>query len=119
METNEILAVNVKKYRQRCDLSQEEFANTIGLSPSHLREIEHARGNPTLDTLDRIAKGLEVTPEALLFSGLGEMAEDKQALICFLTSEINHFLKIPVSKRLFIVRLFEYLLVALSYNDEE
>ena len=64
METNETLAANVKKYRQRCDLSQEEFANTIGLSPSHLREIEHARGNPTLDTLDRIAKGLEVTPEA-------------------------------------------------------
>lgn len=39
-------------------ITQEELAYGVGMSVSHLRRIEHGKGNPTLDTLIRLANEL-------------------------------------------------------------
>ena len=50
---------------QDLQLSQEEFANEIGLSVSLLRDIEHGRDNPTLKTLEKIFAGLGLEFDSL------------------------------------------------------
>ena len=42
-------------------LSQEEFASKIGLERTYLSRVESGQKNITLETLDIICKGLEVT----------------------------------------------------------
>lgn len=37
------------------------FALTIGINKSYLVDIEYGRKSPTLDTMDKIARGLDVT----------------------------------------------------------
>ena len=44
--------------RKRLNLSQIQLAQMIGLQQSSLSKIEHGRGNPSLQMVERIARGL-------------------------------------------------------------
>ncbi|WP_268830287.1 helix-turn-helix domain-containing protein [Collinsella tanakaei] len=52
--------------RERSGISQRRFGMMVGLSRSHVMDIESARVNITLDTLERVAHGLGVEPWELL-----------------------------------------------------
>ncbi len=45
----------VKRMREISGLTQEQFAKHRGLSVLTLKRIENGRGNPTVETLERIA----------------------------------------------------------------
>lgn len=47
-------------------LSQEELAKRCGIHRNYIGAIERGECNVTLDTLTKIACGLEITPESLL-----------------------------------------------------
>lgn len=51
-----------KRMRELINLDQDEFAKLVGVSPRTLKDFEAGRGNPTLVTLQKIAKpfGLNV-----------------------------------------------------------
>ncbi|TVQ35398.1 MAG: XRE family transcriptional regulator [Wenzhouxiangella sp.] len=49
------IATAVRRMRQISGLTQPEFARHRGISLQTLRQIETAKGNPTVETLDRIA----------------------------------------------------------------
>lgn len=61
-----VIADNVKRYRQLRGLTQEDLAFKIGISESYIGKIETARQSFSIITLNKIAKGLEVPPQALL-----------------------------------------------------
>lgn len=46
----------VVRMRQYSRLTQEEFAHHRGISVQALRQIEQGQGNPTLETLNKIAE---------------------------------------------------------------
>jgi DNA-binding XRE family transcriptional regulator len=56
------VAEAVAAMRKISRLTQEEFAAHRGISVQALRQIENGRGNPTVETLDKIASifGLQV-----------------------------------------------------------
>lgn len=54
------LGSNIKSRRIKAGLSQQRFALMIGMSRYRLRKIEEGDANPTLDTLMRIASGLDL-----------------------------------------------------------
>lgn len=56
------LAEAVKRMRKISGLTQSEFASHRGLSLLTLKRIESGKGNPTVETLDRIGRifGLRV-----------------------------------------------------------
>ena len=54
------LGANVRKYRKIAGLTQEELAEIIGCSNSHIGQIENGRGVPSLDTMVKIANALGV-----------------------------------------------------------
>jgi len=62
----EILAKQIKIVRKRLGFTQEELAGQSGLALSQIARIETAVTNPTVSTLMRIARTLEV-PVSELF----------------------------------------------------
>jgi len=50
----------------RTQLSQEKFANSIGMDPSFVGEVERAETNWSIDTLELIASGLEMPASEII-----------------------------------------------------
>jgi len=63
---NRNLAKRVKELRKRNGLSQEGLTENSGLSLRTIQRIENGETEPTADTLKRIAKALNVTPNELV-----------------------------------------------------
>lgn len=62
-----MLAENVKKYRAKLGLSQEELAHRAGVTYSTLTKIEMGvNQNPKVKTLQQIAAALDVTLNDLM-----------------------------------------------------
>jgi len=57
---NEKICLKVKFERQKKGLSQEELALEAGLSRNAVWKIESGRVSPTIVTLEKIAKALEI-----------------------------------------------------------
>jgi transcriptional regulator with XRE-family HTH domain len=55
----------LRAIRQERKLTQEQFAELVGISVDFLSLIERGRNAPSFETLDQIAKGLGVTVMAL------------------------------------------------------
>ena len=70
METGELqrrLGVNLRAYRQRTGLSQEEFAAEVaGFHRTHQSAIERGQENMTLRAVEKLADKLNVDPLDLL-----------------------------------------------------
>jgi transcriptional regulator with XRE-family HTH domain len=56
------LAKNVRHWRIAAGLTQTAVAKRSGMNRSYLSRLESGRRNPTLATLERLAKTLKVTP---------------------------------------------------------
>lgn len=56
--SREILSMNLKFYRQKYNLSQENFAEKIGSNLVYINELENCKRKPTIDMLDKIAFGM-------------------------------------------------------------
>jgi transcriptional regulator with XRE-family HTH domain len=63
------LGKNLKKLRKQKELTQERLAELANLDPKTIVDIEgEKRANPTLETLNKLARALKVKLEDLLFS---------------------------------------------------
>ena len=66
MKYQELINKNIKELRQENNLTQEEFAEKIGISIQGLSNIERNRYQPTAETVDKICKAFKITPAELL-----------------------------------------------------
>lgn len=62
----------VRALRQELGLTIEQLAERADLSNNHVSEIERAKTNPRLDTIDALAAALGVSTRALVDGELGE-----------------------------------------------
>ena len=60
------LGIRIAQLRSERGMSQRRFALVLELDRVTLNRIEAGKGNPTIDTLARIAQGLDVSLEELL-----------------------------------------------------
>lgn len=58
MTSKEILAMNLKYYRYKYNLSQEDFAEKVGSNLTYINQIENLRRKPAIDMLDKLADGM-------------------------------------------------------------
>lgn len=63
-----IFGENVRKYRNKLEISQEELADRAGLHRTYIGMIERAEKNITLINIEKIANALEVKIDDLLKS---------------------------------------------------
>lgn len=61
-----VLADNLVRERELRQWTQEELSQASGVGREHIAHIERREQNPTLDTLVRLASGLDISVEALL-----------------------------------------------------
>jgi ribosome-binding protein aMBF1 (putative translation factor) len=66
MEIRDILARNLKRYRQALDLSQEELAHRAQIDRTYVSSLERSVYGATIDVVDRLAVVLGVTTAGLL-----------------------------------------------------
>jgi transcriptional regulator with XRE-family HTH domain len=60
------LAIRIKELRKQKAISQEELAHRAGLSRTGMGFVETGKRWPRLDTLMKVAQGLNVTVDELL-----------------------------------------------------
>lgn len=61
----DIFRQNVKFYRFNKNYSQEQLAEMCGLSTHYISDIENGKYSPSIPTIERIAKALEITADVL------------------------------------------------------
>ncbi|MDI6049919.1 helix-turn-helix transcriptional regulator [Flavobacterium sp. XS2P24] len=59
------LAKRLKEVRSEKKMSQEDLAGKCDITLSQIARIETAKTNPTVSTIFKIARGLEVSPKEL------------------------------------------------------
>ena len=57
----------VRKYRKACNMSQEQFAEKVGISVTHLSHIETGNTKLSLQVFVNIATALSVQTDELLY----------------------------------------------------
>ena len=65
MELRKLFGKNVKEARKRKGLSQEKLAEFAGLHRNYIGDIERAQKSATIDTLEKLAKALDVQAKIL------------------------------------------------------
>ncbi len=59
-------AANVHRLRSKRKMSQKALADRVGISVSYVSMLERAQRSPPLETIERMARALGVTPANLL-----------------------------------------------------
>ena len=68
MSLKDVLKENVKYYRKQLKLTQESLAKLSGVSTNYIGEIERTGRKATLETIEKVANGLNIDPSLLLVS---------------------------------------------------
>lgn len=68
MDMRKLVGRNVKKFRLKKGLTQEQFAEISGFSQQYLSGLEHGQRNPTVVTVYELARALGVSHLDLLRS---------------------------------------------------
>jgi len=63
----------IKEARERAHLTQEELAEKVDISPTHMSVIERGIKTPKLDTFVKIVKALNLSADALLLDGMDQV----------------------------------------------
>lgn len=59
------LGENLRRIRSKAGISQSDVAKSLGVSRGFVSDIENGKRNPTLATIARIAKAINVETEEL------------------------------------------------------
>ena len=66
MDMRRLLGQNVRQFRTRLGISQEELGFRSGLHRTYVSGIERGVRNPTVVIIGRLAKALDVNPALLI-----------------------------------------------------
>jgi len=66
MKLRAVFGLNVQRLRRERKLSQEQLSFVSGRTRAYISSVEAGRRNATLDTLEILAKALDVEPQDLI-----------------------------------------------------
>src|SRR5690348_1598915 len=75
------LATSIRSLRQRSGLSQRQLAMRMSVPRTYVSKIENEKATPTLSSLERLARALEVTVPELLNGGERTRQEEMRELL--------------------------------------
>ncbi|TPN86600.1 helix-turn-helix transcriptional regulator [Mesorhizobium sp. CU2] len=76
MKLRGVFGLNVQRLRRERNLSQEQLSFVSGRSRAYISSVEAGRRNATLDTVEILAKALNVEPKELVSTN----AANRQAI---------------------------------------
>lgn len=85
----------IKELRQRCGIYQKDFAKMVGISVNALCSLETNKAEPSISTLKKIAKALDIPLSLLLLAFVSEddFPEDKKILYPILKQIMKEILE--------------------------
>ncbi len=60
-----LLGVAIKTQRTSLGISQEELAHRAGLHRTYISDLERGARNPSIDSIEKLARALEISVAAL------------------------------------------------------
>ncbi|MDD3052197.1 MAG: helix-turn-helix transcriptional regulator, partial [Candidatus Cloacimonetes bacterium] len=66
MDLGIIVAQNIRALRLERGLSQKDLADKTNLTVRYISRLENTSPNITLEVIERLAKGLEITPAEIV-----------------------------------------------------
>ena len=90
MRLCESLAINLKYYRKKYNLSQEKFAEVLGTTLSYLNQIENGKVDVKCSTIDKFASNINKYDKKVKLK-----SED---LVIYNKAHITHFSRIDERK---------------------
>lgn len=91
MELGRIIAYNLKALRQERNLSLGQLAEASGISKAMLSDLEKGSGNPTINTIWKIANGLNVPYTKLMDGVERETTAVRRQDAAMQTGETDHY----------------------------
>lgn len=91
------LGENIKKYRKKSNLTQQELAKKSNISRSYLADVEKNRYNPSLDTLIKIADALEVPLDYLTGESVKSIIEDRLSELNMTIEQLSEKTRVPMT----------------------
>ncbi len=80
MDIKTRLAIGIRAIRKRRGLSQEEMAELINRSPDAISNLERGKSLPTIETLEELAKGLNISLAEFFLDPENEDADRAEAI---------------------------------------
>ncbi|HJD24239.1 MAG TPA: helix-turn-helix transcriptional regulator [Firmicutes bacterium] len=66
MDINRLLGLRIKRIRKELGMSQEELAEKADMNVANIRQIEAMKGNPTMESVAKLARAFQIRPMDLL-----------------------------------------------------
>ena len=85
MGYQKLINSNIKELRLKHHLTQEEFAEKIGISLQGVSNIERNRYQPTAETIDKICSVFGISPAQLLLTTPDTNEKKKKNIITLLS----------------------------------
>ena len=63
MDLKEMIGSRIQEIRNKKGITQDRLSEKAGISPKYLSSIERGKENPTLDTILKLARSLDVKPD--------------------------------------------------------
>ncbi|HZR34085.1 MAG TPA: helix-turn-helix transcriptional regulator [Nevskia sp.] len=68
-QLRQIFGTNLRRERLKLKMAQEKLAQEAGLTQTYISQLESAEFSASLDTIEKIARALDVDPSTLLQRG--------------------------------------------------
>lgn len=81
MLSKDILAINLKYYRYKSNLSQEKFAEALNTNLLYENQMEKGKRNPSLNMLDKMSKNISTLLKTNVSSSELITYNEKQVVI--------------------------------------
>ncbi|MDR2211980.1 MAG: helix-turn-helix domain-containing protein [Spirochaetaceae bacterium] len=94
-----VFGSNLKYYRKKRRLSQEQLSEKVGITPKHLSAIETGAAFVSAELLEKLAQNLEVSVSALFYS------VDEKSLDDSFLNNVDRIIEKEVSKALETVKV--------------
>lgn len=103
MGIQENMANMIRTIKRSRGKSTVEFSEELEISPSTLQEYMKAKGNPTIQMIERLAEKMNIDPIALMS---GKIDEEQYQIVVLMLDTIQAVSDLPQPKRLKFAELF-------------
>lgn len=110
-----VIGYNVKRIRMEKNIQQEDLAEELGISTTHLSKIESGANRPSLGLIEKLSKGLGVYPNKLFSND--ELASEGNIELNLTLATI--YTKIPTKYHDEIINFNRSLASLLEQKDSE
>lgn len=92
IEVLTIFAKNMRRLRKIVDMTQENFAEKLDITPRNLRDIENAKRIPRPEIIDKICENLKISPYELFKTPDDMVDNEKSAIINHIVENLSNML---------------------------